>query len=277
MIRRTAGADWLLIAQADHAAVAARLAGHVGGRRFASAVLRRESFLAAVSAHDDGWLSHDDSPALDDRGRPLDVLDAPYAVALAAWSASTAAATAGAGPYAGLIVSLHSLSLSIRAIGADRPPFRLDHPQAVFAVNQFQHREIERQQSLREAVGLPTDIPLTHGLADAGANDGDDLLAYHFRLLQAMDLISLCLCCTPPPAGETQDVLATPGGSPRRLQVARDVSGAARVRPWPFDVARLELTVPCRRLPARPFADVEAFRSALADAPREGLPLVVRP
>ena len=280
MIRRDAGGDWLLITQADHAAVAATLAGHVGGRRFARIVGRRESVLAAVSGHDDGWRSHDSAPTLDDQRRPLDVLDAAHRIALPAWAASTAEVTTGSGPYAGLVVSLHALSLSIAAAGPSvggRRSFDLTSAHTLFAVNQFQHREIERQESLRMAVGLPTDIPLTHGLADPGVSDGDDRLVYAFRLLQAMDLISLCLCSTRPPAGETGDVLPAPSATPIRLAIARDLSGAVRVRPWPFDVARLELTVPARRLPARPFTDVAAFRAAYAEALKSRVALTLRP
>ena len=277
MIRRDAGASWLLITQADHAAVSARLASHVGGRRFGRVITRRESFLAAVAAHDDGWRDHDAAPAIDGRGRPVDFKDVPWRSSLPIWSASTAAAVTSAGPHAGLLVSLHSLSLSIRPAGTGRDAFDFADPQLVFAVNQFQHREIERQAALRESVGLPTDIPLTHGVADrAQGSAGDDELTYAFRLLQAIDLISLCLCCTRPPVEQTGEVLATPSATPRPLSVARDVHGTLRVRPWPFDVAQLELTVPARRLPARPFADDAALRAAYAGAEVERLTLALR-
>ncbi len=277
MIRRDLGADWLLITQRDHAAVAARLAGHVGGRRFAPLVVQRETVLAAVAGHDDGWASHDDEgPTLDERGRPLDGLAAPRAVALPAWAAS---ADRAAGPYAGLLVSLHALSLSIRAAGPVGPGhthFDLSDAHALFDVNKFQHREIERQEQLRRAVGLPTDVPLQHGIADAGTSGGDDRLAYHFRLLEAMDVLSLCLCCTRPPFGLTGDVLPAVGASPRRLRVERDLGGDLRVSPWPFDVARLELSVRGRRVPARPFDTVEAFRAAYAAAAAESFAVTVR-
>ncbi len=274
MIRRDAGSDWLLISQPDHAAVAARLAAHVGGRRFAPLIAQRDSVVAAVAAHDDGWNEHDQAPIIDAHGRPLDVFDAPRAVALTAWSASTERATIAAGPYAGLLVSLHGLSLSIRAAGTGG--FDLSTARAVFEVNQFQHREIERQGHLREAVGLPTDIPLQHGIAEPGASAGDDRLTYHFRLLQAMDLISLCACCTHPPADRTDELLPTPGARPWRLRISRDGRGVVRVTPWPFDAARIEMSVRCRRLPARPFDDVATFRAAHAAAPVETIPVVLR-
>jgi hypothetical protein len=274
MIRRDVGTDWLLITQADHAAVSARLAAHVGGRRFPPVADHRSSFLAAVAAHDDGWQVFDDAPTLDLQGMPLDVFDAPRSVALPAWSASTEQATVTAGPYAGLLVSLHSLSLSIRAAGPGG--FDLSTARGVFELNQFQHREIERQGHLREALGLPTDIPLQHGLAETGASAGDDRLTYHFRLLQAMDLISLCACCTHPPTARAGEVLPIPAGRPWHLRVGRDGRGVVRVSPWPFDAAHLELSVRCRRLPARPFADVAAFHEAYRAAPMEMLTVVAK-
>ena len=76
MIRRQSGNDWLMITQADHAAVAARLVGHVGGRRFSPVSVHRASVLAAVAAHDQGWATSDDCPGLDASGRPLDFTDA---------------------------------------------------------------------------------------------------------------------------------------------------------------------------------------------------------
>ena len=241
MIRRDVGSDWLLIDQADHAIVAGRLAAHVGGRRFARVIARRASILAAVESHDDGWRAHDASPTLDSRGRPLDVFDAPYTVALPAWSASTAAAAESGGPYAGLLVSLHVLALSARAASSGST-FNMADPQVLFAVNQFQHREIERQEALREAVGLPTDIPLTHGLAEPGLSVDDDHLVYAALLLRAMDVVSLAMCCSRPPYDHTGDVRATPTASVKRLSVVRDVGGVLRVRPWPFDVAQLSLS-----------------------------------
>lgn len=279
MIRRDAGADWLLIHQRDHASVAARLVGHVGNRRFAPVVVQRETVLAAVAGHDDGWEPHDAEPTLDGRGRPLDTFDVPRELALPIWAASAERAAATAGPYAGLLVSLHGLALSIRAAGPVGPghaKFDLSEARAVFDVNKFQHREIERQEQLRRAVGLPTDVPLLHGVGEPGTSAGDDRLAYHFRLLEAMDVVSLCGCCTRPPFALTGDVLPAVGATPRRLRVERDLGGDLRVSPWPFDVARLELTVRCRRVRAQSFDGGDSFRSAYAAAPVEAIAITVR-
>ena len=276
MIRRDAGDHFLLITQTDHAAVAGQLAGHFGNAKFARP-LPRQPLLTAVAMHDQGWPLHDDEPTLNHRGLPLDVFELPRAIALMVWAASAERA-ALVDPYAGLLVSLHSLSLSIHATS---PPakknekFDVRKMQEQFAVNKFQHREVERQEQLRLWLGFNTHLPLKHGLAEAHASPEDDRIRFDFRLLQAMDLISLSLCCTHLPQGETNDVLRSPTGEASKLRLRRSPDGVLHVDPWPFDSARIELAVPARRFPARRFDNVQDFRGVYHHTPIERLMLVV--
>lgn len=281
MIRRDVSNEYLLIKQNDHAILAGQLAEHFGNERFAERFARperRESALAAVYMHDAGWPLHDDAPTLNAHHRPLDVFEVPRHVGLKVWTASAERAAA-VDPYAGLLVSLHSLALSIFAT-TQRPPGEHEHFDVArlterFEVNKFQHREIERQEQLRRQLGLRTDLPLTHGLAEPHASAEDDRLAFDFRMLQAMDLISLCLCCTHPPADKTQDVFPKPGAAPLHLKLKRDGEGVVHVDPWPFDVARIELLVPFRRVPGRAYRDADDLRDSLVAAPSEELAVVV--
>ena len=113
MIRRDEANEFLLISQIAHARLAATLAAAVGNDKFA-APLPRGPVLKAVELHDEGWPLHDQSPTINARGEPTDVFEMALETALAIWSASTERAAA-ADPYAGLMVSLHGLSLSHRA------------------------------------------------------------------------------------------------------------------------------------------------------------------
>lgn len=213
MIRREAGNEFILITQNDHAILAAELAGHFGNSRFA-APRRRESVLSGVRLHDAGWPLHDDEPTLNPSHQPLDVFETPRPIALKVWCASAERAAA-ADTYGGLLASLHSLALSIYATTHaphQHEKFDISQMHERFEVNKFQHREVERQEQLRRRLGLRTDLPLKHGLAEPNASPEDDQVMFDFRLLQAMDLISLCLCCTKPPAEQTQDVFKQPGG-----------------------------------------------------------------
>ena len=157
MIRRSVGDDFLLISQTDHAVLAGELAGHFGNAKFARP-MPLQPVLTAVTMHDQGWPLHDEEPTLNQRGLPLDVFEVPRAIALLVWEASAARA-AVVDPYAGLLVSLHSLALSIHAASSSThkdEKFDVRKMQELFAVNKFQHREVERQEGLRRELGLDT-------------------------------------------------------------------------------------------------------------------------
>lgn len=276
MIRRSVGDDFLLIAQMDHAALAGELALHFGNAKFARA-MPLQPVLTAVAMHDQGWPLHDDDPTLNPRGLPLDVFEVPRALALLVWEASAARA-AVVDPYAGLLVSLHSLALSIHAASSPihkDEKFDVRKMQDQFAVNKFQHREVERQEQLRRQLGLNTNLPLNHGLAEPHASAEDDRIRFDFRLLQAMDLISLCLCCTHPPQLESNEVLRSPAGETVTLRFRVNAQGALRVDPWPFDRDQIQLRVPCRRLPGRGYQSAEEFREVYRAAAVDSLQVVV--
>ena len=284
MIRREVGNEFLLITQHDHALLAGHLAERFGNDRFAKPE-PRESVLTAVRLHDAGWPLHDEQPTLNRAHLPLDVFETPRPIALKVWSASAERAAA-ADPYAGLLVSLHVLSLSIFATTQQQEKLKQAGKHEVFnvtqlterfEVNKFQHREVERQEQLRRQLGMRTDLPLTHGLAEPHASVEDDRLVFGFRLLQAMDLISLCLCCTEPPADRTQDVLTKPGGRARHLSLRRDDSGAVGVDPWPFDAAVVEQAIPVRRVPARTYRNKDELTETMTNAAVEQLSLRVTP
>jgi hypothetical protein len=118
-------------------------------------------------------------------------------------------------------------------------------------------------------------LPLKHGLAEPRASAEDDRIRFDFRLLQAMDLISLCMCCSKLPQGETNDVLKSPTGEPIKLRLRRRPDGVLHIDPWPFDQLRIELSVGARRLPVRKFDSVEEFRSVYQLAPVERVGVVV--
>jgi hypothetical protein len=216
MIRRAAGTDaFHLIAQHDHAVLAASLAARVGNAQFARPT-RGEETLAGIRLHDCGWPLHDDAaPVLNKHGLPSDVFETTPDVGVRVWTASADRA-ADAGPYAQLLVSLHVLALSAFATGnapVNHEKFDLSDPKNRFAINKFQQREIERQESLRRQLGLRTDLPLEHGLAAEHASPSEDAVRADFRLLQAMDQLSLGMCCTQPPQAHTTPVHPQPAGT----------------------------------------------------------------
>jgi hypothetical protein len=277
MIRRTQGDDWLLITQHDHALLAGELAEHFGNGRFAKAD-PFDATIKGVRLHDAGWPLHDDeAPTLNPRGEPLDVFEVPRAIALRVWQMSADRAAAQ-DAYAGLLTSLHVLSLSVFATTEtefEHEKFDMDDPQTKFGVTRFQHHEIERQEMLRSKLGLRTDRPVLHGVRHGGQKP-EDKLVFNKSLLQAMDLISLAACCTTPPAPHTKDVYTSPGGDAVKLELERR-GNDVHVDPWPFDTDEIALQIPASRLPAKPFADEASFHAALKKAPAEVLVVHVRP
>jgi hypothetical protein len=277
VIRREADDNFLLITQHDHALIAGELAEHFGNEQFARPE-PREPALTGVRLHDCGWPLHDDQPTINKEGKPLDVFESPREIALAVWTASAEKAAA-ADSYAGLLVSLHVLSLSVFASSAtsfEHEKFDLSEPAEKFAVSKFQHREIERQENLRTKLGLRTDKPTHHKHPHEVTQKKEDQLTFNFRMLQAMDLISLAACCTEPPARQTQDVMPRPGGKPIKLNLARRGDDVT-VDPWPFDQPRIELKIPVCRIASKRYASNEELRAVVPCGGSEVLTCVVMP
>ncbi|MEA2709474.1 MAG: hypothetical protein QOF78_2075 [Phycisphaerales bacterium] len=277
VIRREDQGDFLLITQHDHALIAGELAEQFGNHNFARPE-PRESALRGVSLHDCGWPLHDAEPTISKEGKPLDVFESPRDVALGVWTASAEKASA-ADPYAGLLVSLHVLSLSVFAstqTSFDHEKFDLSDPAERFAVTKFQHREIERQENLRMVLGLRTDKPTHHKHPHEVTQKKEDQLTFNFRMLQAMDLISLATCCSKSPADQTQDVLPKPGGTPMRFSLTRRGKDVI-VDPWPFDQPQVELMIPVCRIAGEKYASNDALRAAVSRGSSEVLNCIVMP
>jgi len=278
MIRRDDGEDFLLIAQHDHALVAGVLAEQFGNERFAKPE-PQDKAIKGVSLHDCGWPLHDDEPTVNKNGLPSDVFETTRPVAMKVWAASADRASAD-DPYAGLLTSLHVLSLSVFATSETsfaHEKFDLDNPHDRFAVLKFQQHEISRQEELRAHAGLRTEKPLHHsGMPQEGRQRAEDQLQFNFRMLQAMDAISLAACCTKPPMSQTQDVFRQPGGEKVKLSLGRRGNDVL-VDPWPFRVNEIALQIPARRVPGQPYASDDALRATFTSAPSEVLTARVLP
>jgi Protein of unknown function (DUF3891) len=269
MIRRQVGNEFWLIPQHDHALLSGELAKHVGNQHFARPT-PLEQTIEAVSLHDSGWPLHDEQPTLNKEGLPIDVFESTPEIGFKVW-AESARQAAEKNPYTGLLVSLHSLSLSALAVSQafGNEKFDPKDMRVRFEVNKFQHAQIELQEKLRKQLGMRTDVPLMLGLAEKSNDPAEQSLLYNFRLLQAMDKLSLCICCTRPPFGKIEAMTDLPGGRAMPLNVSRPVPEKLIVEPWPFDSETIEVSFPFRRLSVEKFADETMFREKFAMAPWE--------
>jgi hypothetical protein len=261
MIRHRRGNEFFLFTQHDHALLAGKLAEEISG-----SVLARPSAatISGIALHDCGWPLHDDRPTLNAKGEPLHVFETPPKIATRNWTASARGA-ADVDPYAGLLVSLHVLHLSLMSQASHTAP------DDVFELNKFQHAQIERQEELRPKVGLRIDRPLTHGLAAPGISAAEDLLLFDFRLLRAMDALSLALLCSEPLSITMDGLRAKPGGALIYVSVERPEEFTVRLEPWPFRAGPLEYPVPFRRLAAGGFEDEATMGTAYGRAAAESI------
>jgi hypothetical protein len=265
MIRRRDGDDWLLITQADHARLAGKLAEQFGVAEFAPPA-PFGPVVSAIAMHDSGWPPYDLQLSLNPQGLPRHAFEMPLATSLTIWSGSAAQACA-AGPYCGLLVSLHSLALSNYA--------RLDpeNRRELFLLNRFQHQQIELQEILRKSLGLATDQPLRFGLAEPGRSPEEDLLLFNFRLLGALDAISLVLCFAEMVISQPILLHPRPGAATVGLNLQLDWGGELAIDPWPFQNERIEISVPAKRVAGKAFAGEGEFRKACEIAATESIVL----
>jgi hypothetical protein len=97
----------------------------------------------------------------------------------------------------------------------------------------------------------------------------EDRLRYYLRILQALDRLSLTICCNAVPFRQAEGLVPRPGGRPTPLQMERTGDWAVRVDPWPFDEPELRLEVPGRIVPAIAYLDgalAEAYQAAPSKA-----------
>lgn len=276
MIRKHVGNEYWLIAQHDHALLAGELARRVGARGYAAP---SDSAVRGIALHDCGWPLHDDEPTLNEKGLPLDVFETPPPIGLKVWSEGARRAAREPDAYAALLVSLHTLSLSVYATTPSpivHERFDMSDATNRFEVNKFQQQQIELQEELRRRLGMRVDEPRRFGLAEQSREPRERELIFDFRLLQAMDKLSLSICCTTPPFEALEPLLTEPDGEYRAIDVRRAGTFELALAPWPFRDERLEVSVPFRRLPGRAYASDEAFRAAHGAAPVERFAFALR-
>jgi hypothetical protein len=167
--QKEVAAEWWLVAQPDHAALAGDLAACIRAREFPQ--LDAE-VVRAIALHDEGWAPFDRVPSLNEQGRPLSFFEMALSDFLEAWRDSIARAAQDS-PIGGILVSEH-----FRRLGRWRRQTVQDTPENDAAVHSFREREGERQRRLsRRQDRRPEEISI---LVD---------------VLQFCDLLSLYLCC----------------------------------------------------------------------------------
>jgi len=274
MIRRRVGDEYWLFSQHDHALLSGEFARHFGGTDQFAKPDPFEATILGISLHDCGWPLHDDVPTLNAKGEPLDVFETPPALGLSVWSASAERAAAR-DPYAGLLVSLHALSLSNIAMSQTHSHYNWNDPRLRFEMNKFQHARVEMHDVLRGKLGMRTDIPLENGLALRSTEPAEVNLVFNFRLLQAMDKLSLDICCTEMPFPIIPAVATNPGGQCAHVSVTRASAERIGLEPWPCKSQSITARISYRVVAARKYENDASFLAVYSDAPTRALSLVI--
>lgn len=256
MIRNETTDHWILITHPDHARIAGQFADAWGNADFA----RPEPYLPlryAIYHHDDGWLTRDTTPSLTKQGRPegftralvgtysaFEEIDLPAYLLV---RAEATAAVAEIDPYAGLLVSMHTVNLLTEQ--ADLATIRPEHRDA--------HTDFLARQRTWQS-----QITKNFGYSSAELQRG-------FEFLQCCDNLSLIVCSGYDTTRTLRHRHPDHTGSLHAVQCIPLANDTYTLSPWPLKVESLDLDIPFRKLAKNTAVDQSAFRSAFAYAPLE--------
>jgi len=271
MLRAESESGWWLITHPDHAHLAAAFAAHFGNETFI-APEPRNNVLRGIRGHDDGWAARDARPQITRQGKPsafshelvgrysafeeIDLADYLSVRESALSKMETECA------YAALLVSMHTYNLL--TVHADRSTIAANQLPLLDA---FLQRQLAKQQALRAS--LERDEQFT------AIEVEDGWIENNFRLLQAMDNLSLYSCVGYMQEGDLLHALPTKSGDAQSIEVLPAGLRHFRLKPYPFDEPLLTFTVPARHVEGKEFASSEELAHKFAAAPVQRLTITI--
>ena len=262
MIRIETDSGWTLVEHREHARLAGRLAEHWGNAEFAAPEPRAD-ILEAVARHDDAWAARDASPVLTREGRPsafsrelvgkysaFEEIDLADYLAVRGRAAESVAAD---NPYAAVIISMHTVDLLTgRADLSGLGGYEIGLHRAFVERQRLWQGELARSLASR---------PETSEAAAPAR------LLRAFEFLQACDSLSLTVCSRFPQPIPLRHLHPRKDGTLAAIECTPLGNDTYRLSPNPLDSDGMVFDLPCRHVPGRGFASLEAFRSAYAATP----------
>ena len=269
MIRRRSDGGCFLIAQSEHARVAAEIASSIGGAFAAPSNVA--SLAGALRAHSSGFTALDACPPLSAAGRPASFDELPLVTLLDAWARSSELALT-AGRYAGMMVSLLCFQGAAAVSNGSRTL------RETFELNKLQHRQIEIQEQLRPQLGLRSDLPTRYGLPDAHAelNDAESRFFYEYRLMLFCINLALELCTARNIVGRLAPTPPAPGRDGIPVEYRMRNSGRYTLVPFPL-MSPLTLTISGKHLRQDVYDHEMELHEALSAAPASRLLMTIEP
>jgi hypothetical protein len=213
----------------------------------------------ASGLHDEGWREHDELPLYDPKKKaPLHWRDieVPQHVVLYAEGIRRVIAQ---DPYAGLLASMHGAGIYTRRYGTYQVKMTTISEAVRPVMETFVAEQEAEQARLKRLVWNPSQR----------RSEFERALWFQYELLQIWDRLSLFVCLNDP-ARPAEDRLGpmplTVGGPEVDLSVRMTGDGRIEAEPYPFDVPALDVTVPARWVPDRPYETAGDVRAALRAA-----------
>jgi hypothetical protein len=192
---------------------------------------RRDDLVAAAGVVLAGWdlLDRDADPH-----RAIDQSDVDLHHALAAWERSSPAALSLA-PWGRLIVSIVAQRRAAN-LGRAQTPMQPGDLVDIFGINRLFHLELERQDTLRQQLGLSTTVARAVGLAAEPDSPGERMLQHDYALFAGTFALVESLVRRKP----MWDRAVLPSGVlPPRLELPR--ATRAVLTPWFFADPSIEV------------------------------------
>ena len=271
MLRLETETGWWLVTHPDHARLSGDFAERWGNDQFQRPE-PREHVLRAIARHDDGWVARDSSPQITRQGKPsafsiefvgkysgfeeIDLVDF-FAV-----RDSAVREIAAEDPYAALLISMHTYNLLNER--SDRSTIA---PAQLPLLEQFLERQKDFQALLRKQIAF--DEKFTR------AQSSDSVIFDHFRLLQALDYLSLLTCVDFRQPAHLLHPLPTRDGEHQPIQVRTSAPRHFILDPYPFPEPSLTFHFPARQIEGKIFSTSAELQSAIKAAPKEALSVTV--
>jgi hypothetical protein len=265
MLRLETETGWWLVTHVDHAHLAGAFAEKWGNELFL-APEPRERVLRGIHAHDDGWAARDQLPQITRQGKPsafsvelVGKYSAFEEIDLADYLAVRERAVrmvAEADAYAALLVSMHTYNLLTAR--ADRSTMQ---PNQLPLLDAFLTRQLEFQQQLQ------------HRLATEGTSTV--LVEDHFRLLQAMDNLSLLSCVDFHQPASLLHPLSLRAGGETEIVVEPLGQRCFRLTPYPFAASPLVFDLPARHVDGKQFSTAGDLQSKFSQGAPVSLPVTI--
>jgi hypothetical protein len=271
MLRLETETGWWLITHPDHARLAGAFAEHWGNDRFLSPEPRAH-VLKGIAQHDDGWAARDSDPQITRQGKPsafsvelVGKYSAFEEIDLADYLAVRDRAVrliAVEDAYAAILISMHTYNLLSEH--ADRSTIA---PDQLPLLDNFLVEQKKLQQSLLNQIATDSQFTTQQRTEPA--------ILDHFRLLQAMDNLSLMTCVDFRRPATLLHWLPLKNGDRTAVQVRSAGPRHFVLDPYPFREPTLNFGFLGRHIKGKLFASPADLRHEFEAAPVETLSVTV--